>query len=145
MAMHERRSMGCYFDFEDAHVLVFNREVVRWFSRNLDFGRRLRRKEWDQQKKEQYALMAVDCSTRESSRRSAINPLLSGVHNLPTDNRCNHFPRQLPSIEGRVLRFRARFGGVECPLLLRIENRNVSDRASDQGPAASKIEAASGT
>src|SRR5260370_22649507 len=46
-------------------------------------------------------------------------------------------------MEGRVFGFRARLGGIEGPLLLRIENGNVGKRAADQGTAAAKIETAS--
>src|SRR5271157_2045877 len=88
--------------------------------------------------------MAGDCSTGAvvaAELRSAWTGEVarphndsSGVHNLPSDNCRDYFSRQLPSIEGRVLRFRAGFGGVEGPLLFRIENSNVGDRAADKGP-----------
>src|SRR5260370_22133615 len=51
----------------------------------------------------------------------------------------------MPSVERRVLRFRVRLGGIEGPLLFRIENRNVGDRAADERPSAAKIETASRT
>src|SRR6266481_5448676 len=38
-----------------------------------------------------------------------------------------------------------RLGGIKCPLLLRIENRNVGDRAADERAAAAKIETSSWT
>src|SRR5260370_13996059 len=46
-------------------------------------------------------------------------------------------------MEGRVFGFRARLGGIEGQLLLRIENGKVGKRAADQGAAAAKIETAS--
>ena len=56
MAMHERRGMGRNLDLEGANVLVFNGQVVRRLSGDLDFSRGLRSQEWNQQEEEQYAL-----------------------------------------------------------------------------------------
>src|SRR6266852_1188020 len=87
----------------------------------------------------------MESAERGIVRDSWHSPDSSGVHDPSADNRRDHFPRQVPSVKRRVLRFRVRLGGVEGPLLLRIENRNVGDRAPDERTAAAKIETASWT
>src|SRR6202171_477777 len=84
-------------------------------------------------------------SRREEVRASCHSSDSSRVHNLPPDDRRDYFSRQMPSVERRVLRFRVRLGGIEGPLLFRIEYGNVGDRAPDERTAAAKIETASRT
>src|SRR5260370_27693327 len=87
----------------------------------------------------------MESAERGIVRDSWHSPDSSGVHDPSADNRRDHFPRQVPSVKRRVLRFRVRLGGVEGPLLLRIENRNVGERAADERTAAAQIETASWT
>src|SRR3984893_853745 len=87
----------------------------------------------------------TESAGREEVRASCHSSDSSRVHNLPPDDRRDYFSRQMPSVERRVLRFRVRLGGIEGPLLFRIENSNVGDRAAHERPAAAKIETASRT
>src|SRR5450755_3494610 len=56
MAVHERCSMGGDLDLECANVFVFQRETMRGFGVDLDFGRYLRSQKWNQQEQKQCAL-----------------------------------------------------------------------------------------
>jgi hypothetical protein len=55
MAVHERCSLGRDLDLEGANVLVFNDQMVRRLSGDLDFSRGLRSQEWNQEGEEQCA------------------------------------------------------------------------------------------
>src|ERR1700687_2534917 len=126
MAVHQRRSMGRDLNLEDAHGFIFQDKVVRWFRSDWDCN-------WSVQP-------GTESAGRKEVRASWHSSDSSRVHNLPPDDRRDYFSRQMPSVERRVLRFRVRLGGIEGPLLFRIEKRNVGDRAADERPSAAKIE-----
>src|SRR5208282_456255 len=53
MAMHQRRGMRRDLDLESAYIFVFDGQVVRRFSGNLNFRRGLRSLKWNQQEEKQ--------------------------------------------------------------------------------------------
>lgn len=56
MTMHQRGRLNRNLDLEDANGFIFQNEVMRGLSGDLDLRRRLRQDEWNKQKKKQDAL-----------------------------------------------------------------------------------------
>src|SRR6267154_5707592 len=67
-------------------------------------------------------------------------PSICAVHDPPAHNRPHHFPRKLPTIKGRVVRHRSRFGSFKFPPLPGIEDGYVGEVAAGQRSASAKIE-----
>jgi hypothetical protein len=53
-----------------------------------------------------------------------------GINNLAADDRGDHFAVELPAVERGVPGFRKGFGGIEGPLLFRVEEGDVGEVAA---------------
>ena len=67
-------------------------------------------------------------------------PSVYAKYNFPTNNGSHNSSRELPAVEGRIARERARLGGVEGPAFPGIEDRHVGIATASERTASTQVE-----